>query len=160
MPDLSDNEKTPFDDGLPDIDEPRGRGRPDAEIDVNIVMRAAAIGCTDGEIAVLCGVARSTFYLHLQNDQELAEAVEAARENGKSSLRRMQWRNAREGNATMQIWLGKQRLGQRDHKELTGANGGPIDVRNLSTDQIIATLAALGADGDTPVAGGTGEEEG
>jgi len=46
-------------------------------------------------------------------------------ENGKSSLRRIQWKSALGGNTTMQIWLGKQYLQQRDmhSAELTGAKG-------------------------------------
>jgi hypothetical protein len=35
-------------------------------------------------------------------------------EAGKSSLRRLQWKSALGGNVVMQIWLGKQYLGQRD----------------------------------------------
>ncbi len=40
------------------------------------------------------------------------------------TLRRMQMKLASEGNAAMQIWLGKQLLGQRDVQSLE-ANGGP-----------------------------------
>ena len=36
---------------------------------------------------------------------------------GKMSLRREQWRSAEKGNVTMQIWLGKQWLGQTDKVE-------------------------------------------
>jgi hypothetical protein len=32
----------------------------------------------------------------------------------KASLRRIQWKLAEAGNATMCVWLGKQLLGQRD----------------------------------------------
>jgi len=30
----------------------------------------------------------------------------------------MQWKSAQNGNVTMQIWLGKNMLGQRDHNEI------------------------------------------
>lgn len=33
---------------------------------------------------------------------------------GRTSLRRMQWQSAQKGNVQMQIWLGKQYLGQSD----------------------------------------------
>lgn len=37
----------------------------------------------------------------------------------RTSLRRMQWSKAKEGNVTMMIWLGKQVLGQKDRVEET-----------------------------------------
>jgi hypothetical protein len=37
---------------------------------------------------------------------------------GKASLRRAQWKTALDGNPTMQIWLGKQNLGQRDNQDI------------------------------------------
>jgi len=39
-------------------------------------------------------------------------------DEGKSSLRRNQWKSAQDGNVTMQIWLGKQMLGQRDKSDV------------------------------------------
>lgn len=45
---------------------------------------------------------------------------------GKTSLRRAQWSLAESGNATMQVWLGKQYLGQKDKTEITGENGGSL----------------------------------
>jgi len=49
-------------------------------------------------------------------------------ESGKSILRRLQWQAALGGNITMQIWLGKQLLGQSDRQsaELTGDGDGPL----------------------------------
>ncbi len=44
------------------------------------------------------------------------------------TLRRMQMKLASEGNATMQIWLGKQLLGQRNVQGLE-ANGGPTGTQ-------------------------------
>lgn len=43
----------------------------------------------------------------------------------KPALRRMQWKAAESGNVTMQIWLGKQYLGQSDKQEnnITGELG-------------------------------------
>ena len=37
---------------------------------------------------------------------------------GKASLRRTQWKTATGGNPTMQIWLGKNMLGQTDKQEI------------------------------------------
>ncbi len=42
------------------------------------------------------------------------------------SLRRLQWKAAKENNVTMLIWLGKQYLGQTDKQEVSGAE--PIEL--------------------------------
>ena len=47
---------------------------------------------------------------------------------GKASLRRAQWKAAQDGNPTMLVWLGKQMLGQRDKQEITGDNGGALQI--------------------------------
>ena len=47
---------------------------------------------------------------------------------GKASLRRMQGKSAQDGNVTAQIWLGKQMLGQRDKHELSGPDGGAVQI--------------------------------
>lgn len=135
-------------------------GRPPAVIDLATVERCAEIGCTVEEIAAVLGIAESTLHSHMANDPSVKATIDRGRGNGKHSLRRMQWQGVQAGNPTMLIWLGKQMLGQRDHKELTGPNGGPIDIRNLSTDQLIALLATQAVeedDGHDP--GGTGTPE-
>ena len=43
---------------------------------------------------------------------------------GKMSLRRQQFKSAENGNVTMQIWLGKQWLGQTDKVESSNINIG------------------------------------
>jgi hypothetical protein len=40
----------------------------------------------------------------------------------------MQWKSAQDGNVTAQIWLGKQMLGQRDKHELSGPDGGAMQI--------------------------------
>jgi AraC-like DNA-binding protein len=51
----------------------------------------------------------------------------------KVSLRRAQMKSALNGNTTMQIWLGKQWLGQSDKVDntLAGKDGGPIESVSL-----------------------------
>lgn len=47
----------------------------------------------------------------------------------------MQFKNAQAGNVTMQIWLGKQYLGQKDKQEVEqyGKDGGPIQQETKVT---------------------------
>ncbi len=115
-----------------------------AAIDPGAVERLATIGCTTEEIAFGLGIAPSTLFLRMKNDPVVQTAIDKGRALGRSTLRRLQWTQAANGNVTMQIWLGKQLLGQKDKSELSGSEGGPVqvDVRNLSTEQLIAALAS------------------
>ena len=89
-------------------------GRPKKEIDYTTVEKLANIQCTQDEIASFLGISTRT----LQRDDQFMELFNRGRENGKMSLRRMQWKHA-EKSVPMAIWLGKQDLGQRDKVEYT-----------------------------------------
>ena len=99
--------------------------RPPKPIDLKLVEDLARIQCTDAETAAVLGYSKDAWSRRLRREPELRLLVEKGRENGRSSLRRIQWKGALGGNTTMQIWLGKQYLGQRDmhSAELTGAKG-------------------------------------
>jgi len=101
------------------MNEPKKKvGRPQAEIDLEQVERLAAIDCTEPEIAAVLGIDYATWKRHKKRNPDILETVERGKENGKASLRRLQWKTAQEGNATMQIWLGKNRLGQSDKQKI------------------------------------------
>jgi len=106
------------------------RGRPRIKIDYKQVEQLAAMQCTDEEIAAVLGVERSTIKRRKKDDDEFCTAYKKGKERGKASLRRMQFKVAEGGNATMLIWLGKQYLGQSDktQQEISGPDGGPIPV--------------------------------
>lgn len=111
-------------------DEPLKRGRPPiGKIDLDVVRRSAGIGCTVGEIAAVLGLSRATLYNYMESNPEVQEAIDFGRENGRGTLRRMQWSGAESGNATMLIWLGKQLLGQREvtNVQQLDANGQPTN---------------------------------
>jgi len=100
-------------------------GRPRMEFDLRLVEDLGKIQSTHSELAAVLGCHLDTVKDRLKNDAEFSAAYEKGLENGKSSLRRIQWKSALGGNTTMQIWLGKQYLQQRDmhSAELTGAKG-------------------------------------
>lgn len=108
-------------------------GAPIKDINVDVLRRAARIGCTVDEIAALLGVHRTTFYDRLKLEPELQTAIDEAREEGKGTLRRLQWQRANKGSDTMLIWLGKQMLKQRDKMAHTGGEEGdePITIENI-----------------------------
>jgi len=113
-------------------------GRPRLEFDLRLVEDLGKIQSTHSELAAVLGCHLDTVKERLKNDPEFSAAYEKGLENGKSSLRRIQWKAALSGNTTMQIWLGKQYLGQRDVQttELTGAKG----------EQLIPAQMVLGLD--------------
>ena len=56
---------------------------------------------------------------------------------GKISLRRWQFKSAEAGNVTMQIWLGKQYLGQREQIETDNKNDNTININvSAATEDI------------------------
>lgn len=75
------------------------------------------IHCTTREAADFLEVTEKTFIVFLQRHIKARDAFNMGPGKGKVSLRRMQWRTAESGNAAMQIWLGKQILGQRDQAQ-------------------------------------------
>ena len=88
--------------------------RPKIEIDYSLCENLAKIQCTQEEIAQIVGVSVRT----LQRDDEFCRVYKKGMDQGRMSLRRQQFKSAESGNVTMQIWLGKQYLNQRDRSEI------------------------------------------
>ena len=91
-------------------------GRPRLTFDLRQVEDLGRIQSTHSELAAVLGVSVDTVERRLRDDAEFRGAYEKGLEHGKSSLRRIQWKAALGGNTTMQIWLGKQYLGQQDRR--------------------------------------------
>jgi hypothetical protein len=68
-------------------------------------------------------------------DMRFSEYIKSEAAGGRTSLRRMQWDAARQGNPTMLVWLGKQYLGQSDKVESSNTNRN-IEIANLTDEQI------------------------
>jgi hypothetical protein len=88
--------------------------RPRKQIDHELLRSLAGIGCTVDEIATMLKCSKDTL------ERRFAADIEKGREEGRASLRRKQWTTAMgdgKSAATMQIWLGKQLLGQKDRIE-------------------------------------------
>lgn len=77
-----------------------------------LVTALARVQCTYDEIAEQTGISRGSL------ERDFGTAIKDGHEHGKASLRRAQWSTAAGGNATMQIWLGKQWLGQTDRQDI------------------------------------------
>ena len=95
-------------------------GRPLADIDWEKVDSMCKIQCTGEEIASVLGIHYDTLQTACKREHNMpfSEYLPTKALSGKASLRRTQWKTATGGNATMQIWLGKNMLGQTDKQEI------------------------------------------
>ena len=97
--------------------------RPQKQIDPKQVLRLAKLGCSQAEIGEVLGCSHDTLH------RRFASVLKKGYAELNVSLRRAQFKAAKQGNVTMLIWLGKQWLGQR--------NDPPSDSK---TDQIAALI--------------------
>jgi hypothetical protein len=117
----------------------------DDERTIAIIAGLAKIQCTQKEAAAVLGANESRFSAFLKATPAAAEAWSLGRESGKVSLRRWQWAAA-EKSPAMQVWLGKQYLGQADRVEqsldATVKQVSKAEVENAARD-LDGRLAAL-----------------
>jgi hypothetical protein len=78
--------------------------------------KLCGIQCTLPEMAAFFGYSEDTVerWAEREYGMKFAEVFSQKRGKGRVSLRRMQWQTAASGNPTMQIFLGKQYLNQRE----------------------------------------------
>jgi hypothetical protein len=122
------------DDAKPKLGRPLREYTPEQ---IATIKAAASIMCTDREIASLTGIPLRTLEEHFRAE------IDKNKETGKMSLRRRQWKTADEGNPALQIWLGKQWLGQVDKKEVELSSDPDKPVVVQHQDDITAALAGL-----------------
>ena len=82
-------------------------------IDTEEVYKLASYGCSNVEIADFYGCDESLIR------KSYSEFLTKGRADMKIKLRKLQWKSADKGNVTMQIFLGKNILGQQDKMEQT-----------------------------------------
>lgn len=114
-------------------------GRPRKAIDWKQLEKLCAIHCTGEECASVLGVSYDTLNdaIKRKGYTGFPEYFKKYSGPGKASLRRMQFKSAESGNATMLIWLGKQYLGQRDYKY------EPLGETEIPLDRLVERLAML-----------------
>jgi hypothetical protein len=83
-------------------------GRPAKDLDVEQIKRLAMIHCTMTEIAAVMKCSVDTL------ERNFADIIKDAKEEGKSSLRRAQYKKAMSGHPSMLIWMGKHLLDQKE----------------------------------------------
>ena len=80
-------------------------------IDTKEVVKLASYGCTNKEIADFFGCSADLL------EKSYSEFLRKGKVSVKIRLRQLQWASAENGNVTMQIFLGKNMLGQQDKIE-------------------------------------------
>jgi hypothetical protein len=98
-------------------------GRPPKILDAEKIAELVAKGYTVEFVAEYFGVAISTLYLNY------SDAIRKGHIFRNSCLQAVQYKGAIEGNVTMQIWLGKQWLKQRDREK----EPEPLDAKGQVT---------------------------
>lgn len=95
------------------------KGRPKIEIDKRMFEELCKLQCTRDEICSVLNVTDKTLTRWCQETYNSSFSVvfRQKRENGKASLRRMQWKLA-EKSPAMAIFLGKQFLDQSEHQNV------------------------------------------
>lgn len=90
------------------------------------------IQCTAEEIASVMKLDVDTITARIKEKYGIgfSEYINLHAAGGRMSLRRWQFDNAKKGNASVQIWLGKQYLNQKDKVEHVGSDGKPIQVEH------------------------------
>jgi hypothetical protein len=102
------------------------KGKPPLDIDAKVVEGMAGVGATNIEIADFNGCTVDTI------TNRFSELLSKARAARKIRLRRLQWTAAEGGNIAMQIWLGKQELGQRERLEVpVDEEGKPVRRQSI-----------------------------
>lgn len=95
---------------------PTGAGRPQKPIDWDMVDQLLMAGCSGTEVAANFNIHRDTLYDRVVKEFGISFTEYSAKyeEKGKSLIKLKQFEKALEKDNTLLIWLGKQRLSQRE----------------------------------------------
>jgi len=94
--------------------------RPKADIDWKRVDELLEADCEGTEIAAVLGLNPLTLYKRCEQDNKLSfsKYLQEKKASGNSMLKEKQFKKAISGDSGMLVWLGKNRLGQADKKDL------------------------------------------
>ncbi|MBU0472904.1 MAG: hypothetical protein KKF62_01940 [Bacteroidetes bacterium] len=106
--------------------------RPKKTADKELIMELAGLNCSLEEISRIVKISERTL------QRNYADEITKGKEYVKTSLKRAQYRSALNGSFVMQIWLGKNLLGQTDK------------VETHNTDEIIFTRSIKEFENDKP----------
>jgi len=117
-------------------------GVPPKKIDWEMVDTLLRDGCLTTEIAATLGVCTDTIYNACVREKGTTFSAYSQEKKaiGERLLRSVQFQHAvKDRNTTMLIWLGKQRLGQRENEQVS--RGTP--EQNKDIDALMAQIKGL-----------------
>lgn len=99
------------------MDKQKARHGPVKDIDWKLVDDLLIKGCSGTQIAARIGIHYDTLYDRCQKEKKTLFSVysQQKREKGDSMIHETQFDLAMERDRAMLIWLGKQRLGQKEN---------------------------------------------
>lgn len=103
-------------------------------IDAEEVYKLACLGITNRGIA--------TFFNYDETSlaKRFSKEIQKGKEDQKIRLSQLQWASAERGNVVMQIWLGKQILGQADKNETKDTTDPGVDLSKYPSDFLESML--------------------
>jgi hypothetical protein len=118
-------------------------GRKKKDIDWSNVDKMLRAGCTGTEVAASLGIHANTLYLACQTENkcDFSEYSAEKKAIGYKMLKLARLETALNGNTTMQIWLSKQWLGERDKTDMDISGKIDMDITKLTNEQLNALLA-------------------
>jgi len=129
-------------------------GPPPVAINWERVGKLAAMQCTTKEICAVEGISWDTlnYRCEVDNGMKIGEFTDIHKMKGHASLRQAQFRNAIEkGNVAMQIWLGKNCLGQSDKIDHTSQEKPRIVLNYENPNGIDSHHEDRDSDGDAGI---------
>ena len=114
----------------------KANGRPRTVIDYKQVDTMCAIWCTGEEIASILEIDYDTLNATIKRDKKMGFSDYYKKKSafGNMSLRRLQFKKAQDGNAPMQMFLGKVHLGQKEYeKEIEAPDSLVEAMKELAT---------------------------
>lgn len=125
-------------------------GRPRIEVDMDLLSKLCQLQCTAVDCAHVLGMSTDTIDRRLKEDGFAGFDQFRAENNsmGRVSLRRVQFQTAMAGNHTMQIWLGKQWLGQTDKVDLPDEGDPDSLVVNFEVREAVGEVRVTRSDDD------------
>lgn len=110
--------------------------KPRKPIDWNLVDKLLMAGCSSTEIAPHFDITDETLQERTVKEKGMGYSAYSAtlRSKGESCLRAKQFEKALKGDNTMMVWLGKNRLKQKDNPDQTinsAPNQTEIDFNNV-----------------------------
>jgi len=111
--------------------------RPEKNIDWTLVDQLLMAGCLGTEIAAHFDMHQNTFYARIEEKYGLSftHYCQEKRSKGDAMIRAKQYDKALKGDNSMLIWLGKNRLRQRDK--------APDEEQLENMEKLAASLSAF-----------------